>query len=287
MGIGHIQRNGQRLKDLLKIFGTSQARLSTIFNDIVLWLLQRYGKKLKWDENHLSRTKLIEYAPAFKDTTGLSEVGIWGFVDGMMRPFCHLGYDQQSFYSGFKKAHGTKFQSIMTCDGLLSSLAGPFPAPVGDWILWERSGVADQLGKIMGLGDEALYVYGDTAYSPAFGIMGPFRGDSMIPAEEAVNVVMSGHRIVVEWGFAHIVNYWSFAVFKHGLKLHLSPVAAYYMIAVLLTNCHTCLSGLPTTWISELPGLLAIGALPVPESGSDAKASSKVRLLESVDIILW
>ncbi|RPA93511.1 hypothetical protein L873DRAFT_1704691, partial [Choiromyces venosus 120613-1] len=233
--------SGQRLKDLLKIFGTSRAQLSTIFNDIVLWLLWQYGKKLKWDENCLSRAKLIEYARAFKDTTGLS--GIWGFVDGTMRPFCCPGYDQQSFYSGFKKAHGTKFQSIMTCDGLLSSLAGPFLTPVGDWILWECSGVADQLGKIMGLGDEALNVYGDAAYSPAFGIMGPFRGDGMTPAEEAVNVVMSGYRIVVEWGFAHIVNYWSFAVFKRGLKLHLSPVAAYYMIAVLLTNCHTCLHG--------------------------------------------
>ncbi|KAG0132764.1 hypothetical protein HOY82DRAFT_483587, partial [Tuber indicum] len=27
------------------------------------------------------------------------------------------------------------------------------------------------------------------------------------------------------------------------LKLHLSPVAAYSMIAVLHTNCHTCLCG--------------------------------------------
>ncbi|RPA94895.1 hypothetical protein L873DRAFT_1699950, partial [Choiromyces venosus 120613-1] len=233
--------SGQQLKDLLKIFGTSRARLSTIFNDIVLWLLRRYSKKLKWDENHLSRAKLIEYARAFKDTTRLS--GIWGFVDGTMRPFCRPGYHQQTFYSGFKKAHGTKFQSIVTCDGLLSSLARPFPAPVGDWILWERSGVADQLGKIMGLGDEALYIYGDAAYLPAFGIMGPFRRDGMTPAEEEVNVVMSGHRIVVEWRFAHIVNYWSFAVFKRGLKLHLSPVAAYYIIAVLLTNCHTCLRG--------------------------------------------
>ncbi|PWW75397.1 hypothetical protein C7212DRAFT_202836, partial [Tuber magnatum] len=43
--------------------------------------------------------------------------------------------------------------------------------------------------------------------------------------------------------FAHTVNYWSFAAFKHGLKLHLSPVAAYYMVAILLTKCHTYLHG--------------------------------------------
>ncbi|PWW75943.1 hypothetical protein C7212DRAFT_193732, partial [Tuber magnatum] len=222
--------SGKRLKDLLKVFGTFRARLSTIFNNTVIWLLQRYSKTLEWDENRLSRAKLIEHA-----------VGIWGFVDGTMRPFCRPSYTQQSFYSGFKKAYGTKFQSIVTCDGLLSSLTGPFPAPVGDWTLWECTGIADQLWKIMGRGDKALYVYGDAVYSPAFGIMGPFHGKGITPAEEAVNVVMSGHRIVVEWGFVHIVNYWSFAAFKRGLKLHLSPVAAYYMVAVLLTNCQTCL----------------------------------------------
>ncbi|KAG0132765.1 hypothetical protein HOY82DRAFT_605872 [Tuber indicum] len=98
-----------------------------------------------------------------------------------MRPLCYLGYDQQSFYSGFKNEHGTKIQSIVTYDRLLGSLAELFPAP-----------------KIIGLRNKRLYIYSDAAYSPVFGIMGPFGGEDMTTAEEAVNVVMSGHRIVVE-----------------------------------------------------------------------------------------
>jgi len=51
-----------------------------------------------------------------------------------MREFCHLQKDQSSFDSGYKKVRGFKFHSI-TPDGLLSSLAEPFPGPVEDLVV--------------------------------------------------------------------------------------------------------------------------------------------------------
>jgi hypothetical protein len=231
-----------RLKDILKVFGSSRARLSSIFNDTVLWLYGRYKKKLEWDARRLTRETLEGYARGFEEATDIP--GIWGFVDGTMRPFCRPGEDQEDFYSGFKKAHGCKFQSVVTPDGLMSSLTGPFEAPVGDWILWRESGVAEQVRAVVG--DEPLYVYGDAAYAPAFGIVGPHkdtRGQPITRQQEATNIIMSGSRIAVEWGFGMVVNYWSLTSFKRALKIGLSPVAVYYIVASLFTNCLTCFRG--------------------------------------------
>jgi hypothetical protein len=102
--------------------------------------------------------------------------------------------------------------------------------------MFEQNHVADE---------ERLYVYGDSAYAPAFRVMGPFLAQVNRPltrAEEAANVVMSGERIVVEWGFGRVVNYWAFNSFKGGLKLGLSPISAYYMVGTLLSNILLCVS---------------------------------------------
>ncbi|RPA94536.1 hypothetical protein L873DRAFT_1936944 [Choiromyces venosus 120613-1] len=49
--------------------------------------------------------------------------------------FCRLGENQSVYYSGYKKAHGFQFQSIMTPDGIMSSLHGPYTRPSSDWMI--------------------------------------------------------------------------------------------------------------------------------------------------------
>ncbi|PWW73575.1 hypothetical protein C7212DRAFT_216301, partial [Tuber magnatum] len=167
-----------RLKNCLKIFGSSRGRLSVICNDLVSYLISRYAETLFWDKWRLTFDTLQRYvyANTIKCTSGLP--GIWGFVDSTMRPFCHPGENQGSFYSGYKKCHPFKFQSIVTPDGLLSSLAGLFPGPIGDWVVWHSCGIVEILQDIFSKSkiseEERLYVYGDSAYSPVFGVMGPF-----------------------------------------------------------------------------------------------------------------
>ncbi|KAG0132542.1 hypothetical protein HOY82DRAFT_469202, partial [Tuber indicum] len=111
------------LKDCWKIFGCSRTRLSVVFNDTIMYLIERYQETLLWDKRRLTLSTLQRYAKAIENSSSLC--GIWGFVDGTMRPFCRPGDDQRSFYSGYKKAHAFKFQSIVTPDRLLSTLAGP------------------------------------------------------------------------------------------------------------------------------------------------------------------
>ena len=54
----------------------------------------------------------------------------WGFIDGTLNATCRPVLDQEEFYSGHKRKHGYKYQAIVTPDGLVSSLMGPF---IGKW----------------------------------------------------------------------------------------------------------------------------------------------------------
>jgi hypothetical protein len=52
---------------------------------------------------------------------------------------------------------------------------------------------------------------------------------------------MSRIRVLIEHGFEKTMNLWAFNGFKTNLKSELSPVAGYFMIAVLLSNIHSCI----------------------------------------------
>ena len=173
---------------------------------------------------------------------------IWGFVDGTLRSICRPEEEQHQFYTGYKRCHAIKFQGITAPDGLIVSLAGPFERKLGDWMTWRQSGVEEILRDIFSENREQgrLFLYGDHAYSLSFGIICPFKdtiSHQITPEEKAFNAKMSGYRIAIEHSFGKVVNLWSFIAFKNGLQIGLSPVGAYYAIAVLLTNLHTCLYG--------------------------------------------
>ncbi|RPA78930.1 hypothetical protein BJ508DRAFT_198805, partial [Ascobolus immersus RN42] len=133
---------------------------------------------------------------------------------------------------------------------LISSLTGPWRGPTGDWKMWSDCNIQTHLRELFETQDddgiererEVLYLYGDPAYYPGYGIMGPFRPSrrGLTSEEEAANIVMSGERIVVEWAFGLVTKFWGFTAFKRAHKVNLSPVGAYYFCAVLFTNILTC-----------------------------------------------
>lgn len=98
--------------------------------------------------------------------------------------------------------------------------------------------------------EERLWLYGDPAYQGSYGIMGSYRAFANRPVthiQKKFNRRMSKLRIAVEHGFALHQNLWTFNGFRLGLKIEQSPVAAYYVVAVLLSNIYTCLRGNQTS----------------------------------------
>ena len=140
----------------------------------------------------------------------------------------------------------------MTPDGLISHLGGPFEGPMGDWAVWCETGLENRL-RILDEGvqnEDWLYLYGDPAYTASYGIIGPFKADVGRPLNVALremNAHMSSLRISVEHGFGKIMQLWQFNGHEKSLKIGLSPVAGYYIVAVLLANIHTCLRGSQTS----------------------------------------
>jgi hypothetical protein len=57
------------------------------------------------------------------------------------------------------------------------------------------------------------------------------------------NKDLSSHQIAIEHSFGQIFSLWTSLSFKQGLKVGNQAVAAFFVVAVLLSNCHTCLNG--------------------------------------------
>ncbi|PWW73742.1 hypothetical protein C7212DRAFT_214723, partial [Tuber magnatum] len=122
---------GTHLKHEIKIFSYSQTYISLVFNDILVHICTHFWNLLSFD------IKIMECANAVKKVVGTR--GIWGWIDGMMHPFCYSSEDQAAYYSGCKKAHSFQFQLIMTPDRIMSSLHRLYTGPGGDWMMWSDS----------------------------------------------------------------------------------------------------------------------------------------------------
>lgn len=229
------------LEDMLDVFGCSGPQMSDVSTTLIHLLYDNYAAIfMSWDDNRLTYHKIQEYQQAIEDSTGIPMV--WGFIDGTVRPIARPTHDQRMWYSGHKCYHGIKLQVITTPDGLLSSVFGHRPAPEGDWKLWLESGVMDKLRDIF-KDKQLLYLYGDNAYSDSYGSLGPHSTRQATAEQIAVNARMASARIAVESGFAIVLNQFKAFEWKRSMRIQQTAVGAWFVVAILLTNCQTCLRG--------------------------------------------
>ena len=64
-------------------------------------------------------------------------------------------------------------------------------------------------------------------------------GIALTEDESVFNAYMAKQRMAMEWGFGKVMQLFQFTNLKL-MKYGLSPIAPYYFVSVLLTNCHTC-----------------------------------------------
>lgn len=220
------------------------------------------------DRRRLTPDVLRRFAEAVH-ASGAALDNCIGFIDGTVRAVARPSRHQRMVYNGHKRKHAVKFQAVTTPDGLIVHLHGPHEGKVHDATMLNRSGLREVLSEVAVDGERSYVIYGDPAYGLAEHIITPFRGAMITPQQEAFNASMSQARVSVEWGFGKVVGLFAFLDFAKNLKLHLQPVAMYYTVAVLLTNCHTCLYGSQTasffnTTPPELQSYLANLLDPIP-----------------------
>lgn len=150
-------------------------------------------------------------------------------------------------YSGYKKTHVLKYQSIVFPNGLIGRLDGPYNGRRHDAAILHLSQLVAELEQLFVQPDGSWFtLYGDPGYSNQKFIKIGYRGRRRAPLtqqQQQFNADMSALRVHVEYGFGKIVNLFAFVDFKKNQKLLLQPIKEQYQVAALLTNCHTCLRG--------------------------------------------
>jgi len=235
-----------RLTDLEKLFGRPKSVLSLAINETVDFLYERHGHLLtRLDQPWMDRDHLSSYAEAIHDAGSPLE-HCFGFIDGTVRPICRPIRFQRAVFNGHKRVHAIKFQSLTLPNGIIGNLWGPVEGRRHDAGILRESGLLDQLNNLPQTENgEPFCIYGDPAYPIRPWLISPFRQGAMglNQQQQDFNRAMSELRISVEWTFGKILKYWAFVDYKKDLKVFLQPVGKYYLVAGLLTNCHTCMYG--------------------------------------------
>ena len=248
-----------RLCDLESFFGRPTSALSLIINETVRVIWDKHRHRLtSLDVPWLHQNRLQQYADAVHEK-GAPLVNCFGFIDGTVRPICRPTRHQKVCYNGHKRIHAIKFQSVVIPNGLIANLYGPMEGRRHDCALLRSSGLMDEFAARQVRDRQGLpfALYGDPAYPLRPYLLCPFRGANITPQEQQFNAKMSSVRECVEWEFGKILQNFAFLDFRKNLKVLLSPVAKYYLVGGLLTNCHTCLYGSQTSRYFKLdPPLL-------------------------------
>jgi hypothetical protein len=201
------------------------------------------------------------YADCISEKCGRLVNTVWGFIDGTLRRTCRPSYFQKLLYSGHKRAHGIKFQSVVTPDGFFACFFGPINGNRHDSYMLARSELIPKLQAFMpaqnaddaaaGGGNQehnavppAIFsLYGDPAYPQSLYIFGGYRNPAPGSDRARWNTEMSKVREVVELGFANLISNWAFLDFKASMMIFQSPIAKYYVVAAFLCNLRTCFYG--------------------------------------------
>ena len=233
-----------RLRDLESYFRMRKSRISAV-------ILTFVDAMFKLALSYLSNPRIFQhrfefYSRLIRNKAGLGILGVWGFIDGTLRKTCRPSRGQREFYSGHKRCHGIKLQSVVTPDGLIALLFGYIAGSRHDAFMLAQSGLIHDLRNIMPEGSPIFALYGDTAYTQSTYLLGGFRYAQPGSNEAQWNTKMSRVREAVEWLFKENVTQWAFLDFKNRMKILKFPVAKYYMVAAFLTNLRTCCYGSQT-----------------------------------------
>ena len=237
-----------RYADLVPRFGRSVPLLCTVANQMTDLIYNQFSYLLQdLGQPWLDAACLQRYADAVH-AKGAALDKCWGFIDGTVRPICRPKRNQRVVYNGHKRVHALKFQSVAP-NGMIANLFGPVEGRRHDSALLAISGLLNQLQeRSFSPSGLALCIYGNPAYPHRVQLQRLFgRRPGLTPEEEAFNQSMSSVRVLVEWVFGDILNYFKFVDFKKNLKIGLSAVGKVYTVSALLRNTMNCLHGNSTS----------------------------------------
>jgi nuclease HARBI1 len=241
----------KRWSDHLQMFGGTEGLLSEVFNailgqiyhtfaDPLLHNLQRYGDQFE------------KYA-ALTYARGGATGNVVGYVDNTNRKMCRPGVNQDVVYNGYKKFHALKYQIVMGPEGVIIALHGPDVGRDPDVTCLVNSGLLDDMADVCATLGQHYVFYADRGYPLDPHMLVAFTGPALTAAQLAWNAAMNRER-TSEWGYGKPLALWGMLNLATQQKLLLMPIAQHYMVAIILTNCHTaCYGSVVTSYFDSTP----------------------------------
>jgi len=168
-----------------------------------------------------------------------------GFIDGTAIHVARPGGGLQcACYSGHKRRHVLKFQSVKTSDGFVFHMYGPHEGRRHDMVLYCESGKDEDLRQTLLIDGVQHCLYGDSVYVlRAWMQTGHGNGPDRLAAERAFHLSMSRVRETVERGYKDSKQYFTTLDFQRKLKIRETAVGKQYPGGALLCNIRSCLYG--------------------------------------------
>ena len=192
-----------RWAELIEMFGGSPGFLSETFYLALNHIHDNHADELLHNFGRYE-PYFQTWAEAIERTRGAYSGDVAFFIDGTLRKMSRPGKHQKEVYSGHKRVHGLKFQSISCPCGLIIDLYGPESGRRHDMHLLRKSTIISRMrtafrGKVFRL-------YGDPAYPISNILLRAFRGN-MTPEQVQFNKEFNAMRTSVEWAFGKVVKY--------------------------------------------------------------------------------
>jgi len=169
---------------------------------------------------------------------------VFGFLDGTERQVCKPGgpfINQEALFDGHHHMEALGYLGNTAPDGIMYQFFGPLAGWYNDRSMVDICQLEEMLeGGLFGDG----LLYGDKGFKycgPKI-LTAPTEDDAGDKAQ-ALTSLLNSVRIVVEWGFGKILNNFRTHSFTPVQKPHLSRIAVWYLVSVILTNCQVCLYG--------------------------------------------
>eukprot|EP00039_Didymoeca_costata_P003012 m.64492 g.64492 ORF g.64492 m.64492 type:complete len:398 (-) comp11655_c0_seq1:22-1215(-) len=224
----------------------SQAKFSDVFNTVIVWIDRKWGHKLEWCTSNMTPARHHVFRDAIQNKMAELHpsppaLQVSAFVDCTIRLCARPTDHQEAMFNGWKRGHCLKYQAVVTPDGIISSLYGPFIGKDHDRRVLSETQLKEKWEAILPL----FSMGGDLGYVLDFPVLVvPFKGVRGNPngtPREQFNLLFSQIRECVEWPFGLILQWFPFLDLKKNQKLLHRPIGTYYRVGCLLTNIFTCM----------------------------------------------
>jgi hypothetical protein len=247
------------------LFGLDGSQIGSAFNWFVKFMTANWGYLMTnnldyWKPFFSScaeaiRCKLREWGLENPPANAPDCFCIFGFIDNTMNATMRPGggpapdrsrYSQliqRAWYSGWKKIHGMKFQTVDLPNGMTCDAWGGVSIRHNDFFSLTKSKIVPRLRTLQAGSPVQYKLYGDSIYPTMSHLRSRFDDDHLTAEEITINAAMSACRQSIEWNYAHLKNKFKLLDFTKALKLRLQNVGGMFLLGLILRNALTCMNG--------------------------------------------